>query len=329
MNILLWHVHGSWTTAFVQGNHQYFVPVLPDRGPDGLGRARTWEWPTSVHELTPPELREHDFDVIILQRPHEIDLARRWLAREPGKEVPAVYLEHNTPGSNTCHQRHPMSDRTDIPVVHVTHFNELFWDNGSAPTVVIEHGIIDPGMQYSGELECGAVVVNEASRRGRTVGSDLVPGFTTVGPIDVFGMKAAEYARSAERKAGSSIGITGYQDLLTQADMHRELARRRVYVHPMRWTSLGLSLLEAMHLGMPVLVLATTEANRAVPPSAGVVSTSLKELHDGFRLFLHEPDVAMEAGSRARAAALDRYGLNRFLHDWDQLLEQLHSGGAR
>ena len=31
MNILLWHVHGSWTTALVQGDHTYLVPVVPDR----------------------------------------------------------------------------------------------------------------------------------------------------------------------------------------------------------------------------------------------------------------------------------------------------------
>ena len=34
--------------------------------------------------------------------------------------------------------------------------------------------------------------------------------------------------------------------------MHAELARRRLYLHPIRWTSLGLSLIEAMQLGMPV-----------------------------------------------------------------------------
>lgn len=45
MSILIWLVHGSWTTAFVQGPHTHLVPVLPDRGPDGLGRARTWDWP--------------------------------------------------------------------------------------------------------------------------------------------------------------------------------------------------------------------------------------------------------------------------------------------
>ena len=56
---------------------------------------------------------------------------------------------------------------------------------------------------------------------------------------------------------------------LPQHQMHRELPRRRVYVHPFRWTSLGLSLIEAMYLAMPVVVLAATEAPRAVPPAAG------------------------------------------------------------
>lgn len=76
----MWHVHGSWTTAFVQGPHTYLVPVTPDRGPDGLGRARTWDWPESVVEVPPERLRDEDIDLVILQRPHELDLVDRWLA---------------------------------------------------------------------------------------------------------------------------------------------------------------------------------------------------------------------------------------------------------
>ena len=30
MNILTWHVHGAWATAFVQGDHRYLIPTLPD-----------------------------------------------------------------------------------------------------------------------------------------------------------------------------------------------------------------------------------------------------------------------------------------------------------
>ena len=34
MNILLWHVHGSWTTSFVQGKHRYLIPVNDARDAD-------------------------------------------------------------------------------------------------------------------------------------------------------------------------------------------------------------------------------------------------------------------------------------------------------
>ena len=47
------------------------------------------------------------------------------------------------------------------------------------------------------------------------------------------------------------------------------MAEHRAYLHPYRWTSLGLALLEAMTLGMPVLGLATTAASQAVPAGAG------------------------------------------------------------
>jgi glycosyltransferase involved in cell wall biosynthesis len=108
-----------------------------------------------------------------------------------------------------------------------------------------------------------------------------------------------------------------------QARMHAELARRRVYVHPLRWTSLGLSLLEAMQLGMPVVVLGATEAYEAVPPEAGVVSTRVDVLVEAARRLVHDPDEARFRGKAARAAALERYGLGRFLDDWDRLLEEV------
>ncbi|HEV7727704.1 MAG TPA: glycosyltransferase family 1 protein, partial [Modestobacter sp.] len=76
MRILIWHVHGSWTTAFVQGPHDYLLPVTPDRGPDGLGRARTWNWPASAREVTPAQLREEPPDVVVLQRTRDLDLVR-------------------------------------------------------------------------------------------------------------------------------------------------------------------------------------------------------------------------------------------------------------
>ena len=128
--------------------------------------------------------------------------------------------------------------------------------------------------------------------------------------MDLFGMDAA--------------AIGGIEDI-PQERLHDEMARRRVYLHPIRWTSLGLSLLEAMQLGMPVVALATTEVPEAVPPQAGVISTDVDELGRALRRFAHDPVAARACGEAARQAALDRYGLDRFLADWDQLLEEVTS----
>jgi glycosyltransferase involved in cell wall biosynthesis len=297
MRILLWHVHGAWTTAFVQGPHEYVVPVVPDRGPDGVGIARTYAWPDSVSELALEQIAEERFDAVIYQRPHELELL-------PPGDALNVYLEHNAPQGRIADMRHPMADRDDLTLVHVTHFNALFWDAGATETRVIEHGIVDPGPLYRGELPHAAVVINEARRRGRVTGTDLLERFGRAAPIDLFGMDAP---------------ALGGQDL-PQADLHAAMALRRVYLHPIRWTSLGLSLLEAMHLAMPVVVVGTTETYEAVPPEAGAISTRLDVLEDALRRLAADPDEAHERGQAARAAALDRYGLDRFLADWDALL---------
>jgi len=319
MRVLLWHVHGSWSTAFVHGRHTYLLPVTPERDADGLGRARTYPWPDSAVEVPAGALRDEHVDVVVLQRPHELGLAAEWLGRRPGHDVPAVYVEHNTPRGDVPNTRHPLAGRSDIPVVHVTAFNELFWDNGVAPTVVIEHGVLDPGHRYTGEHPRAGVVVNEPVRRWRVTGTDLLPRFAEAVPLDVFGMRVA----GLPQRLGLPEELLRVHEDRPQDRLHAELARLRVYLHPIRWTSLGLSLVEAMHLGMPVVALATTEAVEAVPPEAGVVSTRMDVLTAALREFVADPAQAGHAGEAARTAALKRYSLDRFHADWDRLLYQV------
>lgn len=307
MRILLWHVHGTWTTAFVQGGHEYLIPVLPGRPADGRGRPSrpgTFDWPRSAVEVTPEALRDTGVDVAIAQRPRDLELIRSWTGRAPGTEVPVIYLEHNAPRGDVPDTAHPAAGLPGITIAHVTYFNDLMWDCGDSPTVVIEHGVPDPGYRYTGELPAAAAVINEPVRRGRVTGTDLLPRFRSTVPVDLFGM-------GTQALGGADLP---HQELLD------ELPRRRVYLHPVRWTSLGLSLIEAMHLGMPVAALATTEVPAAVPPDAGAVSADPARLARYCRDLAGDPDRARAAGLAAREHALARYGLPRFLADWDRLL---------
>ncbi|MFC5833538.1 glycosyltransferase [Nonomuraea insulae] len=293
------------------------MPVTPTRDRFGVGAYP--EWLPSVTEVPAAELRRTDFDIALLQRPEEIDLLYRWTGRRPGMDVPTIYLEHDAPSGAVPNTPHMVAERADIPLVHVTHFNALMWDNGMAPTRVIELGVPDPGYRYSGVLERSAVVVNEAARRGRFTGTDLIPRFAQHVPIDLFGIDSA--------KVPEQLGLElGTYDLKLPA-LFDAIPTRRLYLHLNRWTSAGMSLIEAMHLGMPVVALATTAVADAVGTGTGFCSNDLDVLTAGIRELLADPGLAADMGRRARQRALDRFSLHRLIADWERAFDEVARPG--
>jgi Glycosyl transferases group 1 len=307
----MWDVHGGYTDSLVAGAHEYvFLP--PDRsGRGGLARYGGSP-PSNAYEVSAEELRDSPPDVVLLQRLEEIELCAEQLGRRPGSDLPAIFLEHNTPKTDVPATRHPLADEPRIPVVHVTHFNELFWDCGRTHTRVIEHGVADPGLRYTGRLPRLAFVVNEPVRRWRVTGTDLLPHFADF-DVDAFGIDANKLPAVLD-PSHQRVCFAGN---LRPNALYDALAERRVYLHLNRWTSLGLSLIQAMLLGLPVVVLDTTESSRAVPSAAGARSGDINELVAAARALLADPHEAQRRGLIARRAALDHYGLPRFLHDWD------------
>jgi glycosyltransferase involved in cell wall biosynthesis len=312
-SILVWHVHGSWTQSLVAGRHRYLIPVTAAKDAGGRGLLGR-DWPRA--QETPVErLREETIDLVILQRPEELELVERWTGRRPGIDVPAVFVEHNAPRPFAVDSVHPLAGQSDIPIVHVTDFNQLMWDCGAAPTRVIDHGIADPGMRYTGEIAAAATMINEPLRRWRTVGADLLAPLGAQTPIDVWGIGTPALAERGWPGVRAKGDVTGPQ-------LHAEVARRRVYLHTARWTSLGLSLLEAMYLGMPVVAVATTMAPLVVPAEAGVVSADVKTLASALDGFVSDLSAASAAGKAARDFAMSHFSLDRFLTDWDRLIDE-------
>ena len=300
--------------SFTAGRHRYLVPLNAERDAYGRGLCGR-DWPRA-QEISVSELRDQDVDLVVLQRPEELELAAEWLGRRPGIDVPAVYVEHNAPRPFAVDSTHPLAGRRDIPLIHVTDFNRLMWDNGVAPTTVITHGIADPGNFYTGDVAAAATMINEPLRRWRTVGADLLSELCAHVPIDVWGIDTLELNRPGGRSA-----VRGKGDV-PRNRLWRQIARRRVYVHTARWTSLGLSLVEAMYLGMPVVAVASTEAPQVVPAEAGVVSSDVATLAYALQGFVTDTAAATVAGKAAREFAMAHFSLDRFLGEWDRVIDQ-------
>jgi glycosyltransferase involved in cell wall biosynthesis len=226
-----------------------------------------------------------------------------------------VYLEHDPPREHPTDTRHVVAEDPVTVLVHVTPFNALMWDSGAIPTCVVEHGVVVPeAVRYSGELPRAIAVVNNIGARGRRLGADVLAAVRAEVPVDLVGLGAAD--------AGGLGEIP--HDRLPAVE-----ARYRVFFNPIRYTSLGLAVCEAMMVGLPVVGLATTEMVSVVENGAtGYVDTRLDRVVDALRRLLADPAEARRLGAEARRRARARFGIERFARDWDRTLEHA-AGGAR
>jgi glycosyltransferase involved in cell wall biosynthesis len=191
--------------------------------------------------------------------------------------------------------------------VHVTHFNRLMWDNGRTPATVIEHGVPDAdGIRYSGELPRGLVVINDLPRRGRRAGADVVERIRRVIPLDIIGMNST---------AAGGLGEISHDAL------PRFMSRYRFFFHPVRYTSFGLAVCEAMMIGLPIVALPVTEMPTVLRDGvSGVLESDEDRLTQRMAVLLADPTEARRLGEEARAVAQSRFNLERFTADWDRTI---------
>ena len=175
------------------------------------------------------------------------------------------------------------------------------WDSGPLRTVTIEHGVPDLGALWTGELDRGLTVVNNLAARGRRLGADVFERAAAQVPLDLVGMGARE---------------------LAPQDLPAFEAPYRFLFNPIRYTSLGMAVCEAMMLGMPVVALATTEHAVAVRDGVcGYASADVDELVERMRELLADRALAARLGEGARAHARERFSLERFASEWTAALE--------
>jgi glycosyltransferase involved in cell wall biosynthesis len=311
LRILTWHVHGNYLYYLTQVPHEWYVLSKPDRPPGYAGRSGELPWGDNVHDLPVGRLAEADFDCIVYQSHEHYLRDRCQLLTERQQRLPRIYLEHDPPQEHPTNALHPVQDPHAL-IVHVTHFNDLMWDNGVTPTRVIEHGVlVHPEVRYSGEKAEGIVVVNNMARRGRRLGADLYREMRERVPLALIGMDA------------EAVGGMGE---VRNIDVPAFISRYRFFFHTCRYTSLGLAACEAMMIGMPIVALATTEMVTVIENGVnGCIDTNRRVLAEAMEALVHDPALAMRWGDAARATALERFGIERFVAEWSATLEALAS----
>jgi glycosyltransferase involved in cell wall biosynthesis len=97
------------------------------------------------------------------------------------------------------------------------------------------------------------------------------------------------------------------------------ITKYRFFFNPIRYTSLGLAVCEAMMMGMPIVGLATTEMVTAIENGvSGIVHTDVNYLIDKMLMLLEDRDAAEKLGIEAQKVAQQRFNIQRFAADWEE-----------
>jgi hypothetical protein len=311
LRILTWHIHGNYLWYLSQVAHDFYLPVKQERVEGYGGRGRTFPFGPNVHDVPADEVRKLELDCILYQTRTNYERDQFGILSPEQRRLPRIYLEHDPPQGNPTNTLHWVDD-PNVLLVHVTPFNELMWDSGACPTRVIDHGVVVPdSARYTGEINRGIVVVNHLRSRGRRLGVDVFEHVRQQVPLDLVGMASEELGGLGE---------------VQPPELAAFVARYRFFFNPIRYTSLGLAVIEAMTIGLPIIGLATTEMATAIENGmSGYVDTDVGKLIDHMRELINDPDLARRLGEGARRRALDRFHIRRFVRDWEQAFADVTS----
>ncbi|OQP41075.1 transferase [Niastella yeongjuensis] len=306
LKIFTWHIHGSYLYYLSQCNFDIYIPVNDKKNEGYYGRGKTFLFGDNVIEVPVSHVKALDFDCILFQSEKNFRIDQYEILSAEQRKLPAVYLEHNAPSPYAVDSSHPLYDPR-VVLVHVTHYNKLMWKNNVPMVRVIQHGITEASHTYTGELKKGIVVINHIKERGRTTGWDIYDRVRAEVPIDLAGIGTEQYGGLGEVLFPRLTAFT---------------TRYRFLFNPIRHTSFGLFVCEAMMAGIPVVSLATTEyANLLTNGESAFINTDVDALIAGMKLLLNNLPLATTMGQRGHAVAQEQFNMERFIREWNEVFE--------
>lgn len=307
LRVFTWHIHGNYLYYLSQVNCIIFLPYNKDRTFGYTGKTPDFDFGDNVYEIPAEEVKNLKLDIILFQsnfggKSNYLEDQFEILAPDQ-RTLPKIYLEHEPPRMHPTDTKHIVKDKS-VLLVHVTHFNRLMWDSGNVPAVVIEHGVSIPDhVSYINSLEKGVVVINNLDKRGRRLGFDIFKSVRKKIPLDLVGINSKEIGGIGE---------------IPPKELPAFISKYRFFFSPIRYTSLGLSLCEAMMVGMPIVALATTEVSSVIQNNkTGFISTDVDWLIQKMHLLLKDKKLSQNIGRNSKKLAEKRFNINRFTDDWE------------
>jgi glycosyltransferase involved in cell wall biosynthesis len=313
LRVLTWHVHGTYLYYLSHANIEIFLPVDPARSEGLGGKGAGFPWGSNVHDVDVKDLPGLQIDCILFQSRKNY-LEDQKLLPAHLRALPAIYLEHDPPQEHPTNTRHIAADQ-QLLLVQVTHFNTLMWDSGTTATTVIEHGVPQNSVPYRGAKEKGLVMINNLEKRGRRLGLDIFEQVRKEVPLDIIGI-------DSETLGG--LGTIPYRDL------PHVLSQYRFFFNPIRYTSLGLSAIEAAMAGLPIVGVGTTEmASLVITGTTGYLDTDIDLLVKRMKMLLDNRFLAAQMGARGKLHAEHRFSIERFAHEWEDTFASIATSKGR
>jgi glycosyltransferase involved in cell wall biosynthesis len=308
IRIFTWHIHGSYLYYLSQGNFEIYLPVDKERSQGYIGYGTTFPFGKNVHEVPLEEVGDLRIDCILFQSPKNYFHDQYTTLTEKQRSVSKLYLEHDPPQGHPTDTLHCVED-SSVTIVHVTHFNNMMWDNNGCASWVIPHGIHIPSVSYTGEIPRGIVVINDLKERGRRLGVDIFLEARKHVPLDLIGMNTQD--------------VGGLGEVL-HPQLPAFISQYRFFFNPIRYTSLGLAVLESMMVGLPVVGMATTELVTVIQNDvSGFIHTDLGYLISKMNALINNRDLAGRIGAAGKQIAIDSFNIQRFTKDWETLLRTI------
>lgn len=314
LRVLTWHIHGSYLYYLTQAPCTFYLPKKNSTEEGYGGRTPGFPWGENVIDVPAEDVKNIDFDCILFQSKKNYLEDQYLILSEKQRALPKIYLEHDPPREVPTDTKHVVDD-AEVLLVHVTHFNNLMWDNNGTPSTVIEHGVmVDKNVKYTGELNKGIVVINGIVKRGRRLGYDVFTKVREKIPLDIVGMFSEDAGGLGE---------------INNRELSSFIAKYRFFFNPIRYTSLGLSVCEAMMTGVPIAGLATTEMAVTIKNDfSGYVHTDIDFLINKMQLLLDNKEKAAELGKGAQQTANEKFNIERFKQDWMNTFEAVINRSA-